>query len=229
MSTIDSILASHNLETVVDSDSSSSEEEDTNVTHAMLDEFLSAPPVLPKPDADNIAFTNLQQLYETEILAPLKPEDTLHPFGSIITQMNHSVVVSGETLGLDVGSILFWEDGSVLGRIGYLFGPVARPLHIVQFDSNGLERMKNRVGQSMEVFYTPSWGLLPEAEQNGESDGEGDDEDDDLDIAKQSASSSTLPGSVYNPVYGSYDQYSNQSHVFMDGQTPSRAYQGPAR
>ncbi|PIA17068.1 NAF1-domain-containing protein [Coemansia reversa NRRL 1564] len=76
--------------------------------------------------------------------------------GSSITIQAH---ISGETHVLDSESLVAFENRKVLGMISDVFGPVARPMYTVRFNSTEeIDVDMCTVGRS--VFYAPGWARM---------------------------------------------------------------------
>ncbi|KAI9193380.1 Gar1/Naf1 RNA binding region-domain-containing protein [Polychytrium aggregatum] len=102
----------------------------------------------------------LEKLPPVEDLSHISvPADLpLVPVGMVYAIVDDLVVVEAQASGdiqvLDMGSVLLLEDRSVLGKVFDTFGPVARPMYSIRFNSAlDIDRERIKVGQS--VFCVP--------------------------------------------------------------------------
>lgn len=88
--------------------------------------------------------------------------------GYVETIVDDQIIIKASQPGtsrvLDDGTILVFEDRSILGRIFETFGPVAAPLHSIRFNSPK-EIDKEKISIGKKVYFVPDYSVWTITEQ----------------------------------------------------------------
>lgn len=76
----------------------------------------------------------------------LKPDDKFQPVGEVLYRIDHenTIIVQAvsTTTVLNEGSVLCLADGSILGRVHEVFGPITEPFYIVKWNPRSGSKME---------------------------------------------------------------------------------------
>ncbi|KAI9506278.1 hypothetical protein GGI25_002276 [Coemansia spiralis] len=116
-------------------------------------------------DMETEAPATRNEIVDPEITRPAVaqvPIEELQLLGTIHTRVDASVLirsaVSGEASVLDTGSLVCFGDGTTMGLVFDVFGPITRPWYAVRFAS--ASEIDERCQKATEVFFAPVWATV---------------------------------------------------------------------